>query len=258
MDRKYIGKRVQRLEDPRLLTGQALFTDDVHVVGMLHASFLRSDYAHARIKSIDISEALKRPGVVAVYTAEDFGDYWHVGPLQVPPPIAIPGSKFHAKGLPPIAKDKVRFSGEPLAVVVAESRYIAEDAAGDIIVDLEPLDAVVDLEKAFVDTSVLVHEDIGTNMAALVKQEKGSYAEAAAKADLVIKRKFHIDRGASGALENRALIASWDNRSQSMTIWANNQAPIPLRNTIAANLGLSDSQVHVITAFTGGGFGPKS
>jgi carbon-monoxide dehydrogenase large subunit len=257
VDRKYIGKPIKRLEDPRLLTGQALFTDDVHVVGMLHAAFLRSDYAHARINSIDVSEARKRPGVVAVYTADDFGDYWHVGPLQVPPPIAIPGSQFHAKGLPPIAKDKVRFSGEPLAVVVAEDRYIAEDACGDIIVDLEPLDAVVDLEKAWQDTSVLVHEDIGTNMAALVKQEKGNYAEAAAGADVVIKRKFHVDRGASGAMENRAFIASWDNRSQSMTVWANNQAPIPLRNTIAANLGLSDSQVHVITAFTGGGFGPK-
>ncbi len=257
MDRKYIGKPIKRLEDPRLLTGQALFTDDVHIVGMLHASFLRSDYAHARIKSIDVAEARKRPGVVAVYTAEDFGDYWHVGPLQVPPPIAIPDSKFHTKGLPPIAKDKVRFSGEPLAVVVAENRYIAEDACGDIIVDLEPLDAVVDLEKAFEDTSVLVHEDLGTNMAALVKQQKGNYAEAAASADVVVKRKLHVDRGASGAMENRAFIASWDNRSQSMTVWANNQAPIPLRNTIAANLGLSDSQVHVITAFTGGGFGPK-
>ncbi len=257
MESKYIGKPIKRLEDPRLLTGQALFTDDVHLDGLLHAAFLRSDYAHARIKSIDVSEALKRPGVVAVYTTEDFGDYWHVGPLQVPPPIAIPNSKFHAKGLPPIAKDKVRFSGEPLAVVVAETRYIAEDAAGDIVVDLEPLDAVVDLEKAWEDTSVLVHEDIGTNMAALVKQEKGSYAEAAAKADLVIKRKFHIDRGGAGAMENRGLVASWDNRTQSMTIWTNNQAPIPLRNTVASNLGLSDSQVHVITAFTGGGFGPK-
>jgi len=257
VESKYIGKPIKRLEDPRLLTGQALFTDDVHLDGLLHAAFLRSDYAHARIKSIDVSEALKRPGVVAVYTTEDFGDYWHVGPLQVPPPIAIPNSKFHAKGLPPIAKDKVRFSGEPLAVVVAETRYIAEDAAGDIVVDLEPLDAVVDLEKAWEDTSVLVHEDIGTNMAALVKQEKGSYAEAAAKADLVIKRKFHIDRGGAGAMENRGLVASWDNRTQSMTIWTNNQAPIPLRNTVASNLGLSDSQVHVITAFTGGGFGPK-
>jgi len=257
VDTRYIGKPIKRLEDPRLLTGQALFTDDVHLDGLLHAAFLRSDYAHARIKSIDVSEALKRPGVIAVYTAEDFGDYWHVGPLQVPPPIAIPNAKFHAKGLPPIARGKVRFSGEPLAVVVAESRYIAEDAAGDILVDVEPLDAVVDLEKAFEDTSVLIHEDIGTNMAALVKQEKGSYAEAAAKADFIIKRKFHIDRGSAGAMENRALIASWENRTQSMTIWTNNQAPIPLRNTIASNLGLSDSQVHVITAFTGGGFGPK-
>jgi carbon-monoxide dehydrogenase large subunit len=257
VERKFIGKSIKRLEDPRLLTGQALFTDDVHLDGMLHAAFLRSDYAHARIKSIDVSEALKRPGVVAVYTAEDFGDYWHVGPLQVPPPIAIPNSKFHAKGLPPIAKGKVRFSGEPLAVVVAEDRYIAEDAAGDIIVDLEPLDAVTDLEKAWEDTSVLVHEDIGTNMAALVHQEKGSYADAAASADVIIKRKFCIDRGGAGAMENRGLVASWDNRTQSMIIWTNNQAPIPLRNTVASNLGLSDSQVHVITAFTGGGFGPK-
>lgn len=257
MERKYIGKPIKRIEDPRLLTGQALFTDDVHLHGMLHAAFLRSDYAHARIKSIDISEALKLPGVVAIYTAEDFGDYWHVGPLQVPPPIAIPGAKFHAKGLPPIAKDKVRFSGEPLVVVVAINRYIAEDAAGEIIVDMEPLDVVTDLEKAWEDTSVLVHEDIGTNMAALVKQEKGNFADAAAQADVVIKRKFYVDRGASGAMENRGLIASWDNRTQNMTIWTNNQAPIPLRNTCAANLGLSDSQVHVITAFTGGGFGPK-
>ncbi len=257
MERKYIGKPIKRIEDPRLLTGQALFTDDVHLEGMLHIAFLRSDYAHARIKSIDTTEAKKHPGVVAVYTAEDFGDYWHVGPQQVPPPIAIPGSKFHAKGLPPIGKGKVRFSGEPLAVVVAEDRYIAEDACGEIVVDLEPLDAVVDLEKAWTDTTLLVHEDIGTNMAALVKQEKGSYAEAAAQADVVIKRKFHIDRGASGAMENRALIASWECRTQNMTIWTNNQAPIPLRNTCASNLGLSESQVHVITAFTGGGFGPK-
>lgn len=254
---RVIGKPVKRQEDPRLLTGQALFTDDVHLEGMLHAAFLRSDYAHAKIINIDISEALKRPGVVAVYTAEDFGDYWHVGPLQVPPPLAIPGAQFHTKGLPPIAKGKVRFSGEPLAVVIAENRYIAEDALTDIVVDLEPLEAVTDLEKALEPGSPLVHEDLGTNQAALVKQEKGNYAEAARKADVIIKRRFHIDRGSAGAMENRALIAYWDKRAQHMDIYTNNQAPIPLRNAIAANLGLSDSQVHVITCFTGGGFGPK-
>jgi aerobic carbon-monoxide dehydrogenase large subunit len=255
--KKYMGQKIKRQEDPRLLTGNALYTDDIDLAGMLHAAFLRSDYAHAKIKSIDVSAARKRPGVVAVYTAKDFGDYWHVGPLQVPPPLAIAGSIFHAKGLPPIAKDKVRFSGEPLAVVIAESRYIAEDAFYDIVVDLEPLEAVTDLEKALQSDSPLVHEDIGTNLAANVKQQSGDYAAASARADVVIKRRFHIDRGSAGAMENRGIVAHWDDRGQTMTIWATTQAPIPLRNTIAANLGLSDSQVHVITPNIGGGFGPK-
>ncbi|MCJ7529932.1 MAG: xanthine dehydrogenase family protein molybdopterin-binding subunit [Anaerolineales bacterium] len=257
MTKKYVGQRIKRNEDPRLLTGQALFMDDIELPGLLHAAFLRSDYAHARIKSIDTSAAFKRPGVVAVYTAEDFGDYWHPGPLQVPPPLAIAGAVFNTKGLPPIGKDKVRFSGEPLAVIIAESRYIAEDAFNDIVVDLEPLDVVTDLEKALEPGTTLVHDDLGTNLAADVKQESGNYAAARAKADVVIKRRFNIDRGASGAMENRGLIVDWDEKSQHMTVWSNCQAPIPIRNTIAANLGLSDSQVRVITPFVGGGFGPK-
>ncbi|MDZ4158686.1 MAG: xanthine dehydrogenase family protein molybdopterin-binding subunit, partial [Anaerolineaceae bacterium] len=162
MTEKFIGKSVLRKEDPRLLTGQAQFIDDIELPGMLHAAFFRSDYAHARIRSIDVSEARKRPGVIAVYTAEDFGDYGHPGPLQVPPPLAIKGAVFNARPLVPIAKGKVRFSGEPLAVVIAESRYIAEDAFADIIADLEPLPAVTDLEKALEEGSALVHDDLET------------------------------------------------------------------------------------------------
>ena len=139
MAEKYFKQPILRNEDPRLLTGKAKFIDDISLPGMLHAAFLRSDYAHARIKSIDVSAARKHPGVVAVYTADDFGDYWKPGPLQVPPPSVIKGSVFNARTLIPIAKDKVRFSGEPLAVVIAECRYIAEDACEDIVVDLEPL-----------------------------------------------------------------------------------------------------------------------
>ncbi len=257
MTKKYIGQRIKRNEDPQLLTGQALFLDDIELPGMMHVAFLRSDYAHARIKAIDTSAAKNHPGVVAVYTAEDFGAYWHVGPLQVPPPLAISGSVFNARPLPPIAKGKVRFSGEPLAVVVAKSRYIAEDALADIVVDLEPLDVVTDLEKALQPDSELVHDDLGTNLAADVRQEHGNYAEVRAKADVVIARRFHIDRGASGAMENRGLVVDWDARSRQMTVWSNCQAPLPMRNTIAANLGLPDSQVRVITPFVGGGFGPK-
>lgn len=257
MTYKVIGQRIKRNEDPQLLTGQGLFCDDIHLPGMLHAAFLRSDYAHAQIKSIDVSQARNHPGVVAVYTAEDFGDYWHVGPLQVPPPLAIPGAEFNARPLPPIAKGKVRFSGEPMAVVIAESRYIAEDALADIVVDLEPLPAVTDLEKALQPGSPLVHDDLGTNLAADVRQEQGNYEQAKAKADVVIARRFYLDRGASGAMENRALVVDWDARSKQMTIWSNCQAPLPQRNTIAANLGLPDSQVRIITPFVGGGFGPK-
>jgi carbon-monoxide dehydrogenase large subunit len=251
------GQSITRNEDPYLLTGKAQFVDDIELPGMLHAAFLRSDYAHARIKSIDVSQALKRPGVVAVYTAADFGDYWKPGPLQVPPPSAIKGSKFNARTLVPIAKDKVRFSGEPLAVVVAESRYIAEDAFDDILVDLEPLDAIVDLEKCLEPGAPLIHEDLPSNLAANVIQERGSYAEAAAKADVVIKRRIMVDRGAGAAMENRGFVVDWNDRSREMTIWASTQAPIPLRNSIAARLGLFEDKVRVITPFIGGGFGPK-
>lgn len=251
------GKRIARLEDPRLLTGQAQFIDDITLPDMLHAAFFRSDYAHARIKSIDVSAALKRPGVVAVYTAKDFGDFWKPGPLQVPPPGAIPGAVFNARTLVPIAKDKVRFSGEAIAVVIATDRYIAEDAFADIFVDMEPLPAVTDLEKALEPGSILVHEDLPSNLAANVKQQRGNYAEAKAKADFVISKRIHIDRGAGGAMENRGIVIEWNERAQMMTIWATTQAPIPLRNSIAARLGLSDSQVRVITPMIGGGFGPK-
>jgi carbon-monoxide dehydrogenase large subunit len=255
--RKFLGQRIKRLEDPKLLTGQALFTDDIELPGMLHAAFKRSDYAHATINSIDVSEAKKLPGVVAVYTADDFGDYWHIGPLQVPPPSAIMGAVFNARPLSPIAKGKVRYSGEPVAVVIAEDRYIAEDACDLIMVDYDPLDAVTDMEKALEPGSILIHEDLGTNLAADVKQEKGNYAEAAAKADLVLKRRFHIDRCAAAPLENRAIVINWDEKADMMTIWATTQSPISLKNAIAANLNLSDSQVRVITPMIGGGFGPK-
>jgi aerobic carbon-monoxide dehydrogenase large subunit len=254
---KVFGQWIQRIEDPALLTGKAEFIDDIELPGMLHAAFFRSDFAHARIKNIDVSAARAHPGVVAVYTAEDFGDYWKPGPLQVPPPSAIKGSIFYARTLIPIAKDKVRFSGEPLAVIIAESRYIAEDAFEDIVVDYETLPVVTDLEKALEPGSALVHDDMENNLAADVIQEAGNYAAAAAQADVVIKRRIDVDRCAGGAMENRGILIDWNERAGEMNIWATTQAPIPLRNSIAARLGLFENQVRVITPFIGGGFGPK-
>jgi carbon-monoxide dehydrogenase large subunit len=224
---------------------------------MLHAAFLRSDFAHAHVRSIDVSAARARPGVVAVYTAEDMGDFWRPGPLIVPPPSKLEGIVFHARTQIPMVKDKAHHIGDPLAVVIAESRYIAEDALEDIFVDYEPLDAVVDLEKALEPDAPLIHDDLGSNLAAHVVQQKGDFEAARAEADVVIKRRIVVDRGAAAALENRGIVADWDAKSQLLTVWDTTQAPIPIRNGIAGMLGLSEHQVRVIAPFIGGGFGPK-
>ena len=258
MNYKFIGKRYKRNEDPRLLTGQALFVDDVDIPGMLHVAFVRSDYAHARILSIDTEEARNHPGVVAVYTAEDMGDEWQPGPPLVSPPPTLEGVIFNSRRQAPLAKGKTFHAGEAVVAVVAESRYIAEDAAELIWVDYEPLPVVVDLEKAMESDSPLVHDDLDTNLAAHMFQKKGDYESAKEKADLVIQKKFHIDRGAAVAMENRGVVAHWDEKSQQMTIWDTTQAPIPIRNGTAARLGLSEKQVRVIAPFLGGGFGPKA
>ncbi len=257
MIKKFIGKRVVRNEDPRLLTGQAQFVDDVEIPGLLHAAFLRSDYAHARLLSVDVSAARRRPGVVAVFTAEDMGDDWQPGPPLVSPPPTAKDVIFHSRRQVPLVKDKVHHAGEAIAVVIAESRYIAEDAVEDILVELEPLEAVVDLEKALEANSVLVHDDLESNLAAQLFQKKGDYETARKEADLVIKRRIVIERGAAAAMENRGIVAHWDAKSQHLTIWDTTQAPIPIRNGTAARLGLSEHQVRVIAPFIGGGFGPK-
>ena len=256
MSTRLFGKPIKRNEDPRLLTGQAQFVDDVHLPGTLHVAFLRSAYAHARLKLIDTSAAQTLPGVVAIYTADDLGDYWQPGPLLVPPP-PIKDLVFNPRTQVPLAKDKVRHAGEPIVVIVAESRYIAEDAAQLISVEYEPLKAVVDLEDALKPGATVIHDDLAHNLNAHVIQQKGDYEAAKAKADVVIKRRFLYDRGTAAAMENRGIVASWDAQSEQLTMWDTTQAPIAIRNGIAAMLGLSEKQVRVIAPFIGGGFGPK-
>jgi carbon-monoxide dehydrogenase large subunit len=257
MATRYFGQRIKRNEDLRLLTGQALFVDDVNLPNMLHVAFYRSSYAHGRINSIDVAAAKERPGVVGVYTALDLGDYWQHGPLLVPPPPTIERKTFHQRTQVPLAKDKVRHAGEPIVMVVAESRYVAEDALADIWVDIEPLPAVVGLEDALSAGASLIHEDLPSNLAAYVIQEKGNYAEAVKAADVVIKRRILYDRGMAAAMENRGIVAHWDHKSGQLTVWDTTQAPIFIRNGLAAMLGLSEHQVRVIAPFIGGGFGPK-
>ena len=256
MATRYFGAPVTRNEDPRLLAGQALFVDDVELPGLLHAAFYRSPYAHARIKRVDVSRALARPGVIAAYTAADLGDYWQPGPLLVPPP-PVAGIVFNARTQVPLAKDKVRHAGESIVLVIAESRYIAEDAMQDIDVDFEPLPAVVDLEQALAPGAALVHADVGSNVAAHVIQRKGDYAAAKQQAHLVVRRRFHYDHGASAPIETRGVVAQWDARAGKLTVWDTTQAPVVIRNGLAAMLNLNEKQVRVVAPFIGGGFGPK-
>jgi aerobic carbon-monoxide dehydrogenase large subunit len=256
MTTRYFGERIKRNEDPRLLMGQGLYVDDVNLPNMLHVAFVRSPYAHARINNIDVAQALQREGVVAVYTASDLGDYWKPGPLLVSPP-PVENIVFNERTQVPLAKDKVKFAGEPIVMVLAESRYIAEDALADIQIDYEPLQAIVDMEKALGADSPLIHEEIGSNLAAHVVQRKGDYESVKTDAALVIKRRFLYEHGCAAAIENRGIVAEWDSRAARLTVWDTTQAPVVIRNGLADMLGLSERQVRVIAPFIGGGFGPK-
>ena len=256
MATQFFGERIKRNEDPRLLTGQALFTDDVQLPNMAHVAFLRSPYAHARINSIDVTAALEREGVVAVFTAETLGDYWEPGPLLVQPP-PVKDIVFNERTQVPLARDKVRHVGEPVVMVVAESRYVAEDAVEDIFVDFEPLPAVVDLEQALAADAPLIHEDLGSNVSAHVVQTKGHYEGILDQADVVIRRRLRYEHGTAAAMENRGVVAEWDRRAQRLTVWDTTQAPVVIRNGLAGMLGLSENQVRVVAPFIGGGFGPK-
>jgi carbon-monoxide dehydrogenase large subunit len=256
MSTRSFGEPVKRNEDPRLLTGRALFIDDIELPGLLHATFVRSPHAHARIRGIDTAAARAVPGVVAVYTATDLGDYWKPGPLLVPPP-PIEGIVFNQRCQVPLAKDKVRHAGEPVALVIAQSRYVAEDAAAEVVVDYEALPAVVELEAALKAGAPLVHEDVGSNVSAHCRQTRGDYARAAKGAHLVIKRRFLYDRGTSSPIETRGVVAQWDAKADRLTVWDTTQAPVGIRDGLAAMLGLSERQVRVVAPFIGGGFGPK-
>ena len=256
MTTRYFGERIKRNEDPRLLTGQGLFVDDVDLPNMLHVAFVRSPYAHAKINSIDISQAMQREGVVAIYTANDLGNYWKPGPLLVSP-RPVENIILNERTQVPLANDKVKFAGEPIVMVLAESRYIAEDALADIQIDYEPLAAIVDMEKALDEDSPSIHEEIGSNIAANVVQKKGDYESAKKDAALTIKRRFLYEHGCAAAIENRGVVAEWDGRAARVTVWDTTQAPVVIRNGLAGMLGLSERQVRVVAPFIGGGFGPK-
>ncbi len=252
MTTRAIGARIPRNEDPRLLRGLGCFVDDVRLTGMLHAAVLRSPHGHARILSIDATRARAVPGVNLVLTASDLGELNQPSPLLIPHPgLTQPRTQQ------PLATDRVRYVGEAVAFVVAEDRYVAEDAAELIDVVYEPLPAVTDIEAAIADGSPLVHDDVAFNRAGRVVQRVGDPDAGLAGAARVLRERLWIERSCGSPMETRGVVAEHDPRTGMLRAWISTQAPLPIKNGLARLFGLPEFKVEVIAPDIGGGFGPK-
>jgi carbon-monoxide dehydrogenase large subunit len=245
-----IGQALERREDLRFLTGRACYVDDVKRPGMLHAAVVRSAMAHAQIRAIDTVAAKALKGVAAVVTAEDMGRARHV-PLWITP---LPG--FERFLQPIIARERVRFVGEPLAIVIAEDRYIAEDAADLVTVEYEPLDAVVDVEGARTDKTLL-HPDKGTNVASHYTIGRGDAKGAFERAAYRRKERLKVHRHSAVPLETRGLVAEWDEANQRMRVWGAAKLPFRNRSILAGMLELPEAQIELLEMDIGGGFGVR-
>ncbi len=248
---RYVGARVGRVEDARLVTGQGTFVNDIAIPGMLHAHFVRSPFARAGIRAIDTSAALAMPGVLFVFTAADLNpdvkEQWHtsIGPASPETPR------------PPLAEDEVRFVGDAVALVVAESRAIAEDAADLVAVDYEPWPAVVDYTTAG-HSQTLVHQRHGSNVIGTITGRPASAIEGAlAAAAHVVCETIHQQACAPAPMEGRAMVVHHMGATGELTIHAATQAPHEVRLFCSRLLGLPEHRIRVIARDTGGGFGQK-
>jgi carbon-monoxide dehydrogenase large subunit len=246
---RLFGAHVRRREDPRLITGRGRYVADVALPGMLHVAVHRSAHAHARLVTIDAEAARRCPGVVHVLVPADVATLGRL-PLLVP----------HASLLAPVCaeilpQDIVSYVGQPVALVVAESAAQAEDALGAFRVEYEALPAVASLDDALRPDGPRVHR--GGNVAARFTQRVGDPAGALARADVTVRERFTLHRGAGMALETRGITARWDAALGQMTVWSTTQSPQILRRLLARFLGLAEHAVRVVTQDIGGGFGPK-
>ena len=251
MAEKTVGKPIKRTEDPRLIQGLAHYVDDIKLPDTLHAVFLRSIYAHARIRSIDTTAALKLPGVVAVYTGKDLAQ--KIGP--VPCGAAIPEMKVPDHRV--LATTKVYWVGHPVAMVVAENKYIARDALGLIQVDYDELPAVIDEEQAANPKSPVIHEKFGSNIAYKLTAGEGDIEAALKSADKVVKQKILHRRLAPIAMEGRGVLARYYPGEQELTLWTSTQIPHLARTQLSLMLGIPENKLRLIAPEVGGGFGSK-
>jgi aerobic carbon-monoxide dehydrogenase large subunit len=245
----YTGKSVKRLEDPELLRGAATFVGDIRRPGMLHAVVVRSPHAHARILSIDTAEARQQPSVVTVLTAADVKGVGVI-PMRLAPREDLIRALQH-----PIASDRVRYVGEPVAVVVAGSRYKAEDAAEFVLADYEPLDVVVDPRVAMQAGAPVLHDSVPDNIAGRLLVRSGDVDRAIAEADLVIEEEFAIQRHTGVPLETRGLVAELDRSTGVLTVWGPTKVTHFNRGVLAHLLDMPESRIRMVEPSVGGGFG---
>ena len=248
---KIVGEPVKRTEDPRLLTGLGSYTDDRQVARVLHVAFRRSDQSHARIRAIDCDAACAAPGIVAVFTAENLSE---IKPLVATSRMA----NYYATPILPLAYGKVRYVGEPVVGVVAESRYQAEDALELLHIDYGPLPVVIDSEEAVRDGAPLLHEEAHTNVLVSREFKRGDVDVALDSARVRIKGRFRMHRKTPVALEPRACLAEYDAGRDALTLHSATQVPGIVRDALSAALDMPGHRVRVIAPDVGGGFGGKA
>jgi len=249
---RLVGARVARREDPRLLTGQGSYVDDHRPARLLYAAFLRSPHAHARIVSIDASPALALPGVTAVLTGAE------IARASKPVRAASKTPAVKTTSFPPLALGKVRHVGEAVAMVAAESRYIAEDAVDRIVVEYEPLPIVTDMEAALDAASPLLHEEAGTNMLVAREFSRGDVDAALASAAVVVRERFRFHRHTAICMENRGCLAEYATGSGTLTLRSSAQCPGIVRDVLTDLLDMPENHIRVIAEDVGGGFGAKA
>lgn len=255
----FVGRSIPRREDRRLLTGRGRFIADIELPRMLHAAFVRSSVAHARIRNIDLSQAAGAPGVIHVLSGADVA---RLGTRPDDGPLYFPKNQVrHRFDIPlqsMLAIDKVRYVGEPVAVVLATSRYEAEDAAELVVPDFEPLAAIVDVDEAVKQGAPLVHERFSSNLTGEFEVGKGDAEAALAQSPHRLRRRFHHHRYSGMPMEGKGVVAAPDTRTGELNVWATSQTVHSLRRDIAQLVQCPESLVRCIAPDVGGSFGVKN
>ena len=250
-----VGAPIKRFEDPTLLRGSGTFVEDIQLPGTLHAAVLHSPYAHANIRSIDVAAAASLPGVVMVVTADDLADT--TGEIKVTAMGRSPNMEMHPPPHPILARGRVRYVGEAIAVVIADTSYVARDGVDLIRVEYETLPVLIDTDEALKD-EIILHEDLGTNVLLLVDEPQDDVDDTFRQADKIVRGRIRSQRVTHAPMEGRGVVAHYDTASDRLTVWDSTQLPHADKAALAFMLGREPRTIRVIAPDVGGGFGGKS